>query len=344
MNIEARVRALTKNERILEENVKQKTHELAQGQQQLTKSKTEIARLRKESEDLVQNSVELYRTIQNLEQRAAEETKKADDAKKQRDNAESEARQWYDRIVTLRQTMMELQRTYANMERGIEAVRERGILFRKGEELSRVTLSGGLNEEQARAKIAQALNIADVAAKERGVKPDSTGRSAMLGEIRRRLPDGTEITIDQEDQIRAFVAAIGGTTQDLLLIATAYYNYFDFDDRFVPVKLDMYINRQVYKASDVIAFTVIDGSTSDSEIFDSVIDFLRNDVRAAAVAAGMIPVSGQEGSLGEVTFQQMTRVVSQIRARGGPVKVSALASKNAKSAEPLSLKFSLSKP
>jgi uncharacterized protein (DUF3084 family) len=201
-----------------------------------------------------------------------------------------------------------------------------------------------LSGTQAREKIAEITKIADVAARERGVRPDSSGRAAALDTRIRRLPDGTILEITPEDQIQAFVNEIVGQDRDLLLVISSFYNYFSKEDRFVPLNLNLYPNRTVFRGGELVAETVIDGAKSEEEILDAIILFLRGDVRLAAQQAGMIPVQGQDVSIGEITYVQMTDLVRRIRQRGGPARVVAEAAGDTKSADLLTLRFQVRNP
>jgi hypothetical protein len=205
-------------------------------------------------------------------------------------------------------------------------------------------LPSGLSEAQARERVVEITRIADVAARERGVRPDSSGRAAALDTRIRRLPDGTVLEITPEQQIQAFVNEIVGQQQDLLLVISSFYNYFSKEDRFVPLNLNLYPNRTVFRRGDLVAEAIIDGAKSEEEILDAIIVFLRTDVRLSAQEAGMIPVQNQDISIGEITYVQMTDLVRRIRQRGGPARVVAEASEDTKSADLLTLRFQVRNP
>jgi uncharacterized protein (DUF3084 family) len=342
--INRRVDVLKKSESSLRANVQELQAELKTSEASLEAAKTESARLYNETEGLKRNSIELTQQIQDLEAERDRQAGRAEEARKAAAAAEADVQRHFDRILDLRRTISALEGSLIGAAEGIEAVRTSSIVYRKDEELSRLAIPAGLNETQAREKIAEVTRIADIAARERGVRPDAEGRAAALDVRIRRLPDGTILTITVEDQIRAFVNEIVGQQQDLLLITSSFYNYFSKDDMFVPLDLNIYPNRTVYNGGEKVAETLIDGGKSEEEILDAVILFLRTDVRAAAQEAGMIPIQGQEVSVGEITYTQMTDLVRRIRQNGGPSRVIAEASRNTKSAEPLFLRFKVQFP
>jgi len=291
--VNKRVDSLRQSEQTLQENVSNLKEELAASQESLASAKTESQRLYEETEGLKQNSIDLTRQISDLEAERDRQAQRAEVARREADTFEAQAQRNFDQVLDLRRTLSTLEGTLIGAAEGIEAVRTSSVLYRKDEELSRLPISSGLTEAQARERIAEATKMADVAAKERGVRPDPLGRAAALETRIRRLPDGAVLTITPEDQVLAFVNEIVGQRQDLLLVVTSFYNYFSKDETFVPLNLNLYPNRKVFDAGDRVAETIIDGGKSEEEILDAIILFLRTDVRTAAQDAGMIPVQGR---------------------------------------------------
>jgi len=342
--IKSRVESLRENERLLTSNVSDLRGELKRSEESLESSRKEATRLYNETEGLKQNSVDLTQQIQGLETERNTLTARADQARREAQAAEAEVQRLFDTMLDLRGTIDILEGTLAGAAEGIEAVRTSSVIYRKDEELSRLAIPAGLTREQARAKIDEVAKIADVAAKERGVRPDDEGRAAALGDRMRRLPDGTFMTITVEDQKNAFVNEIAENKQDLVLIATSFYNYFSRDDEFVPLNLNIYPNRLVFREGEMVAETIIDGSKDEEQILNDIILFLRTKVRLSAEDSGMIPVQGQDVSIGEITYSQMIDLVRRIKQRAGPAKVIAEASRATKSAESLLLRFKVQNP
>jgi len=342
--IKSRVTSLRANERLLTASVSDLRAELKESQGKLDLAQKEATRLYNETEGLKQNSVQLTQQIQDLENERRELIARAEKARQDAVEAEADVQRHFDRIVDLRGTIATLEGTLAGATEGIEAVRTSSVVYRKDEELSRLAIPAGLTREQAREKIDEVTKIADVAARERGVRPDADGKAAALGDRMRFLPNGSVMTITVEDQKIAFVNEIAANNQELVLIATSYYNYFSRDNMFVPLNLNIYPNRRVFNEGEVVAQTVIDGSLAEEEILNQIILFLRTKVRTSAEDSGMIPVQGEDVSIGEITYSQMIELVRKIRQKGGPAKVIAEAARTTKSAESLLLRFKVESP
>ncbi|MBA3726645.1 MAG: DUF3084 domain-containing protein [Armatimonadetes bacterium] len=342
--ISARVSLLAGREQQLNASVNEQSNQLVVQQRELGSSRAESKRLFNETEGLKKNSIELVQQIQQLEVEAEGQRRRAETARKEANEAELEMQRTYDKMRDLRLTLMELEGEMANVTGGIEAVRASDVLFRRGEELARLQIQGGLDRDSAMAKLLQTTKAADVVARERGVKPDANGNAAVMSDRVRILPGGTSVKISAEAHMNALAEGIGDKHEDLIIIASSFYNYFSGEEKPVPVIVDVFLNQKIFEAGDEIATTVVDGSLAEGEIWDSVIAFLRADVRSKAEAAGIIPVHGRETSLGEVTYDQMTGLVQQIRRRLRPSRVTAIAAKDTKKAEPLLLKFKVANP
>jgi len=342
--IKVRVASLRESERLLTSNVADLRGDLKTSAESLESSRKEATRLYNETEGLKQNSVDLTQQIQDLETERNALIVRADQARKEAQIAEADVQKLYDTMLRLRGTIDILEGTLAGAAEGIEAVRTSSVVYRKDEELSRLAIPAGLTREQAREKIDEVTKIADVAAKERGVRPDADGKAASLGDRMRRLPDGTFMTITVEDQKTAFVNEIAGNNQELVLIVTSFYNYFSRDDVFVPLNLNIYPNHLVFREGQRVAETVIDGTMEEEEILNAIILFLRTRVRSSAEDSGMIPVQGQDVSIGEITYSQMIDLVRRIKQKAGPAKVVAEASRATKSSESLLLRFKVQSP
>ncbi len=342
--IKARVESLRENERVLSASVTDLRRELKASEENLVSSRREATRLYNETEGLKQNSVDLTQQIQGLEAERNALIARADQARREAQSAEAEVQRLFDTMLDLRGTIDTLEGTLAGAAEGIEAVRTSSVIYRKDEELSRLAIPAGLTREQAREKVDEVTKIADIAAKERGVRPDEDGKAAALGDRMRRLPDGSVMMITVEDQKTAFVNEIAGNNQELVLIVTSFYNYFSRDDMFVPLNLNIYPNHLVFSEGERVAETVIDGSMDEEEILNAIILFLRTKVRSSAEDSGMIPVQGQDVSIGEITYSQMIDLVRRIKQRAGPAKVVAEASRATKSSESLLLRFKVQNP
>ncbi|MBL1149489.1 MAG: Chromosome partition protein Smc [Fimbriimonadales bacterium] len=324
--------------------------ERAAAQAQVTQLKTEadglsreVSRLRQEQEAANRFSLQLAHEVEvaenNLEQAQQELTQLQQDKERlQRevDTLEMTESSLRNRVAALTDESARLQAGIGRLLQGIESIRTSTLLFRKDEELSRLVMQGGKTPNEILQQLSTLVKSANVRALERGVEPDEHGIAAGIVERQRITSEGT-ITISVEAQVRSIIEAIASTTDDLVLIARSYYNYFQEEDLPVPLEIGVFRNRVVFEQDAVVASTVIDGSRTLDEIISTLASFINRDVREAALTAGMIPVAGGENTLGSVNVRQVIDVAEAIHAQGGNVRVDAKAQARTRSADILLL-------
>lgn len=332
----------------LKGEVRTANQRLATAERRLAAVESRRDELQKEVNDLQQQTTQLQQDIQRyqedtltLVQEAIRAERQKEEAEKARDAATATRDALYNEITDLQTTLIRVRQEMADLIRGIEAVRTSDLLFHRNEELARLAIPGGLDRARAEQMLTQVLRVADIRARERGVLPDQRGVAAGMVEWQRLVGEGPPITISVQDQKESLFEAIRSAQDDLVMLARSHYNYFSIDSgrRPVPIRVDVFLNRVVFRESEVIAMTVLDGRLSEDDLVDGLMEFLRNDVRRRAEEAGMIPVHGLESSLGEITFEQIANLVNAVRAKGGPTTVAALAAQTTRSAEPLRLRF-----
>lgn len=331
-NLNNNIKGLKTQELKLSQEVKLQAAEVAKITEELQKTQNELRVREQELTRMNQDSIELAEEVHKLT--------------RQRDELSRESQRLTDRVLDLRETedvlnkrIEQLKQLAQGIAANMEAIRTSDVLFRKGEELSRMAISGGLQAPEARNLINQIIRMSDLTARERGVPPDTQGRSAAMQDRFRSVGDGQFIRISVEDQINALVEAIGRASGELVMIATSYYNYFKGETLPVPLTVNIFFNRIIYREGDIIAEGIVDADADPEDIVDQILEFLSTQVRQNAEKAGMIPVHGQEASLGAITFEQMATLVREIESKQGQVRIIAIASRNTRSAEPLIVEF-----
>ncbi|MEW5884593.1 MAG: DUF3084 domain-containing protein [Armatimonadota bacterium] len=332
----------------LKQDVQVANQRLATAETRLVRVETRRDELQQDVSELQQQTTQLREDIRRyqedtltLVQEAIQAERQKEEAERARDDAMATRDALYNEITDLQTTLLRVRQEMADLIRGIEAVRTSDVLFHRNEELARLAIPGGLDRARAEQVLTQVLRVAEIRARERGVLPDQRGVAAGMVDWQRLVGEGPPITISVQDQKDSLFQAIRSAQDDLVMLARSHYNYFSIDSgrRPVPIRVDVFLNRIVFREDEVIATTVLDGRLSEDELVDGLMEFLRNDVRRRAEEAGMIPVHGLESSLGEVTFEQMANLVDAVRARGGPTTIAAVAAQTTRSAEALRLRF-----
>ncbi|MEM4408986.1 MAG: DUF3084 domain-containing protein, partial [Candidatus Caldarchaeum sp.] len=244
-NVQAHVRELQgkrqqaeKQARSAQENLQKMQNHLQKAEEKLREATQRIASLQREEE--------------NLQERLKEAQKAEREAKESARLAEAELDRTRQNLLQLRETENALRRTIGSLIQGVQAVRTSRLIYHRGEELARITLVGGVPQEVARQKLEELLHQAHVSARERGVMPDASGKAAALQDRLRPMPDGSFVLISVHDQIAGLLSAITATPRDLVMIATSYYNYFEQDKDAVPLEVNVYFNRTIYRKGQTI--------------------------------------------------------------------------------------------
>lgn len=330
------------------EELDKKVHSL---QEQNTTLSNSLEDKQREYEDLNRYSLELTQEILAKEKQIEEVEKIAQEKTKEAQELDERVLALGLQITKLRQEEQELNRAIEylmkQMEllvRNIEAIRQSQLIFHRGEELARLIIPPGLSSDEAQMYLDEVQRMAHIAALERGVKPDENGRAAALDHRLRRLPDGKYVQYTVQEQIRDIKERVVNAPQEMVLLASAFYNYFkeDQENRLpVPLEISFHANRVVYKENQLVASITIDGSLPHEKIIEEITEFITRDVRAQAEQNGMIPVNGRPESLGSATVKQLSDLANQIRRLRKQVILEAHASKQTKSAEPLVLEFQI---
>jgi hypothetical protein len=227
------------------------------------------------------------------------------------------------------------------LQNDLNTSRFRHLMFGIGDELARVSVPAGATEEQAKGLLANLMREAATSAADHGAKPlGGSGDAAVVGLFERDREGsqaGQSDKVSPQEQENMILRSITGNKDDLVLVANAFAN--TFEGEWVPLDIKPYRNPLVYKRNDMVAEARINGGDSEETILQEISDFLRNTVHPKALKDNMIPVSGQEQSLGEVAPNEIYGLVKSIRDMGRPVRLAALATSDTRAGDPLQLRF-----
>jgi hypothetical protein len=136
----------------------------------------------------------------------------------------------------------------------------------------------------------------------------------------------------------------------VVAVVVIYANSVRGEQTLVGVRL--FNNKIAFRNGDEITSGTIDGARSAGDVFMSVMQFLRVDVREALRTASVIPIFDTEdtGGVGTISgseqWDEMVGLVNRIKAANGRVTVKATAREDIYSAGVTlsSLRFAVSKP
>ena len=259
-----------------------------------------------------------------------------------------QSRQLQQQADTLRETIRQLQQQEAEL-RGLverlEQMKEKPIVARKDEEIARRVIANGMSLRSTRSEIYRLLIEAGRIAQERGARAGSAHRAAYvpLKRVSMPGPDGslTEVVADEALSVEVLAEQIARSDAPVVVLTVAVRNSVAGEP--VQMELRPYRNRLVYRKDEEIARVRVWSGRSTGEIVNTLIEFLRDEVRPRAIEAGIIPRIGADGepSVGTVSNVEITDLAERIvrEGRGRYVNVVAVADADTYSADSLRLRF-----
>jgi len=286
-------------------------------------------------------NVQLNTENLRLQQQAAQ-------LRQQTEQLTQQGQQLQQQADALRHTISQLQEQEAelrNLIERLEQMKERPIVARKDEEIARRVIPNGLSLRSTRNEIYRLLVEAGRIAQERGASVGSVHRAAYIPLKRVSMPTpaggSIEIVADEAMSVEVLAEQIARSDAPVVVLVVAVRNSVAGEP--IQVELRPYRNRLVYRKDEEIARVRVWSGRSTGEIANTLIEFLRDEVRSRAVEAGIIPRVGAEGeiSVGAVTNVEITDLADRIarEGKGRYVNVVALADTDTYSADSLRLRF-----
>ncbi len=220
------------------------------------------------------------------------------------------------------------------------ALRSKRICMQAGELIARRTVDTSLSIRDLRKELSSLFADAEAATTLRGAIKGTNNRTIKIltdNIAERQLPDA--------EMMEALIAEVKRAKGQQQLVATSLTNALAGEQ--VLVRLTMEPVRTTFRRGSIVASKVIPVVRSLDTMVTTLIQFLQEDVRNAAILAGTIPSSDRNTGnteVGALAPADLIELVDRLRRMGGEVVVSAIASDDLTSAEPLRLTFRLSRP
>jgi len=268
--------------------------------------------------------------------------------RQQTEQLTQQSRQLQQQADALQATIEQLQARETEL-RGLierlEQIKERPIIARKDEEIARRVIPNGLSLRATRNEIYRLLVEAGRIAQARGASAGTAHRAAYVPLKRVSMPTptggSTEVVADEAVSVEVLAEQIARSDVPVVVLAVAVRNSVAGEP--IQVELKPYRNRLVYRKEEEIARVRIWSGRSTGEIVNTLIEFLREEVRPRAIEAGIIPQIGADGepSVGAVSSAEITDLADRIvrEGRGRYVNVVVVADAETYSADSLRLRF-----
>lgn len=233
----------------------------------------------------------------------------------------------------------------------IEDYFNKPIIGRFGEEIARSVIHPS---PSATRDVLALLNKASDVMLTRGGVRGSNGRAVRIVTVRffsESTAGKPQSRILKEGQrIQEIVREISESQGDVVAVVRVYANSVKGQQTLVDVF--PYNNKIGFRKGEEITSAVVDGSQSSGDVFISVMQLLRVNVREAVTAAHVIPIFDPEetGGVGTISgpeqWDELIDLVNRIKAENKPVTVRVTANEDIYSAGITlsSLRFAVAKP
>lgn len=220
------------------------------------------------------------------------------------------------------------------------ALRSKRICMQAGELIGRKTIDTSLPLSDLRREISGLFADAEATTTLRGATKGTNNRTIRI------LTDNlSDHPLSEGEIMEALLGEIKRAKGQQQLIATSLTNALAGEQ--VLVRLTMEPVRTTFRRGSIVASTVIPVVRSLDTMVSTLVQFLQKDVRNAAILAGTIPYSDKntgDAEVGTLAPAELIELVDRLRRMGGEVVVSAVASDDLTSADPLKLTFRLTRP
>ncbi|GDX41017.1 hypothetical protein LBMAG21_13090 [Armatimonadota bacterium] len=219
-------------------------------------------------------------------------------------------------------------------------LRVQRIILPSGEVVARQTLDTNVNREDLRKTVNSLVMDASAMAQLKGAGKGENGLAVRL--MSSKYYPGTQ---EDTSVVEGIADEIWKNKESCVIFATTIANTTEGEPALV--RLSVQPVRQTYKRGAIIASRTIDTNRSLESLVNTLVQFLQEDVRNAAVEAGTIPQLDRASGVPQVGLfgaSELVDLTDRLRKMGGEVEVTAIAERNLNSADPLRLKFRLSRP
>lgn len=341
---------LQKTDKLIDE-ARELEAQTQQSRQSLTTTREENAKIQQMNFNLQKSNTQLTqqiqsnsKTIQELNTKIAEIDSALETAEKDFDGkleanrialqaASNELRSARSDLIKVNDELEMRQRLNTAFLEALDVSRRQPLIFNMLDEVARLEVNPQVSRAQATALLNQAIRKASDAARSKGSSRGNEGSYiTVLG-----ILGAKSQTI--QDQIEEAINQLTARPDRQLIIVSAYANLFKNEPAIVQIAVRP--NPLVYSAGDVVLEMQVDGTLSQEQIIDQVLNYLQENLFETATKKGMIPAVGAETPIGEVTRDQILDIASRIEASNRKLRLQLLASRDTRAGDQLKLDYRL---
>jgi uncharacterized protein (DUF3084 family) len=221
----------------------------------------------------------------------------------------------------------------------VGAIRQGKLILRAGGELARRVLPAHSRPEAVKRELLKLLADAHYSALNYKAGIGENGRAVRI--ISKRIISQAGITNkNEEDSINAIIDELTAQDIPVVIIANAVNNSLVGEQ--VIIELTPFAVKPTFEKGEKVAQSVIDTKQPIEQIVDAIVEFLRRDVRTAAIKEGVIatidPETGTQ-QVGTAVARDLVALTEKVRKAGGKVLLTAYSAQTMTSADPLMLTF-----
>lgn len=309
---------------------------LSATQEQLQSVKTEIDRLNDEITNLTSDRDKL------LQERAK--------LTKEKEALEAERSALEDRVKELGTQVSNLRsfgdRLFGDLSRYFFGFRQGTVVIRSGQPLSYGVLPTDRDITIVKGYLNYLLTSAAQTARAWGADADDQGHILLLNQwVTEKDPTSDQLHLRQLsvdeilDQVATALRSDASVTSAIVRVVSVANT---LQGEPVPVDFELFINRTIFDAGEVIDSIVLDGRDSEAELFARLYSFLRVNINQKARARGVL--ESPEGSLGEISVERAFTVIQEVHKAQRPVQVDVVAAETISTIGPLNIDFRLANP
>ncbi len=216
------------------------------------------------------------------------------------------------------------------------------MVIAQGTEIGRRVIDADLPPGEVREQLTNLLQSASDKAKAVHAGSDASKRAIRLVFVdsSRDIVSNDEDTCIEEAVKTIYLKGRSGPVDGVVAIVTVVRN--TLKDETALVDLQLRWNRLAFQRGDNIARGIVDGKQSEGRVLLAVMDFLRNNVRAAAAREGVIPIATSDPDkavepISDKQLDLLIDLVETIRTAGKQVELKAVAEKDIYVAGPINL-------
>lgn len=206
------------------------------------------------------------------------------------------------------------------------ALRQGEITVRAGAELARSEVPAHMSLDAARKRVRAILEEASLTAQGTYRAERGTNNRAVriVSKLAATLIDSQDV--GEPESIEMLASRLEGSDTPVLLVVTSINNCVEGEQ--VLVEIQLYKSIPIFKKGEAVATRSIDSRLSLPKVKEAITEFLKNDVKRAAVQAGIVPHVDPVTGLNEIGVYDgvaLNVLADHIKRLGGSVLLKAVA-------------------